>query len=96
MTPEQKIEDIRARLAHATKGPWSVGQCGNGDDTCPVMQDGKVIAEVSTWTARGYIDATFIAEARQDIPFLLAELDAAKALYNELETWRVRMGYKVY
>lgn len=96
MTPEEKIEDIRARLAQASEGPWYVGRCDQGDATCPVMRDGRVVAEVSTWTARGFIDATFIAEARQDIPFLLAELDAAKALYNELEAWRVRMGYNVY
>lgn len=79
MTPEEKIEDIRARLAQATEGPWYVGRCDQGDATCPVMRDGRVVAEVSTWTARGFIDATFIAEARQDIPFLLAQLDAAKA-----------------
>ena len=72
---DKRLTDIRARLAAATEGPWSVdgpAQCGPGDTlTVYPVEDGGTIAYVRpSWD-----DAEFIAHAREDIPALLAEVE---------------------
>ena len=72
---DKRLTDIRARLAAATEGPWSVdgpAQCGPGDTlTVYPVEDGGTLAYVQpSWD-----DAEFIAHAREDIPALLAEID---------------------
>lgn len=77
MTRDERLASIRQRATAASDGPWAVGRVDHGDDTAPVVRpDGKTIIEVSTWAGKGVVDAAFVANARFDIPFLLAELDA--------------------
>ncbi len=85
MTPKQ-LEQIKARAAKATKGPWRVHSV---DDTCVTSADHDICSTCSEAEAEredGYnieyermeADAEFIAHARQDIPDLIAALEAER------------------
>jgi hypothetical protein len=81
MTPQpnpraERLAEIRARESKATKGPWRacawdpmerphVHKDAPSDTHCGPRGDLPLTGE----------DAEFIAHAREDIPFLLAELD---------------------
>lgn len=88
---DQKIEEIRARAEKATPGPWKTHLV---DDTSVVTEDGTDVCTTcdSSQAERedGYnveyermeADAAFIAHVREDIPYLLAELDRLKAHWD--------------
>lgn len=72
------IEEIRQREVKATKGPWAQDKyhpfiINEGTDVCcgvPFIATTQVTNR-QNWKS----DAHFIAHARTDIPYLLAELD---------------------
>lgn len=72
------LDDIRARAEAASEGPWFAVRyyVGSGQD------QGDPDAEVATTGHKP--DAQFIANSRQDIPRLLAALDAVLAWAHEL------------
>ena len=76
---EERLDAIQARVDGATGGPWGcygdgahevfdAGEYSDGDR-------GEVVAAVIDKLS----DAVFIAEAREDIPALLAEVDQLRA-----------------
>lgn len=74
MTQEQ-LDAIKGREAKATIGPWGVdgpSLCGGVDSLAVYhVEDGGAVAYVQpSWD-----DAVFIAEAREDVPALLAEVE---------------------
>jgi hypothetical protein len=87
------LDDIRARAEAATEGPWEwdgndIDQCGTRwgsvvENTVSCMSycyGGSVEQEVKP------ADREFIAHARQDIPRLLAALDAVTTYCAEEQT----------
>lgn len=70
---------IKARAGAATEGPWDVFGQGGGHNYRPGIGSGGDIIVAEMWDDRDN-DAEFIAHARQDIPTLLAVIDAVRAL----------------
>ncbi len=69
-----RIEEITARHEAATAGPWEVSPAGH------IFSDPlKPIAFVGGNDNQADADAAFIAHARQDIPFLLDEIERLNA-----------------
>jgi hypothetical protein len=86
----EQIEAIRERAEKATEGPWyptqhhvatnpnvSGGYPPSPESICS-LADGEYIENYNQ------ADAEFIANARQDIPALLAEVDRLNAQLSEL------------
>ena len=72
-----RIDEIRARCDAATPGPWELDQDVWHGDEC--------IAEINRPA-----NAAFIAHSRDDIPYLLSEIDllteAHEAMLRDLQT----------
>ncbi|AKQ74890.1 hypothetical protein B4092_5005 [Bacillus licheniformis] len=64
------LEEIRQRVAAATEGPWRIGkQSPNG------LNNIGTIGGLLTAQTTDEDDAKYIAHARQDIPWLISEID---------------------
>lgn len=82
MTPE-RIEQIKARVEKATKGPWAVhgvdGTCVTSAeyDICSTCSEAEAEREdgYNVQYERMEADAGFIAHARRDVPDLVAEVE---------------------
>ena len=94
---DAQVQEIRARLEAATPGPWltlkrapdlGATEIGAQLDT----PDARVIADTELWgrkpTEQNVQDAAFIAHAREDVPYLLARLDALTAERDVLRVER--------
>ena len=78
------LEAIKARAAAATPGPWAQGMAG--DKLLPEVDYSAafgfiiVDAEHSDDGSEGVADARFIANAREDIDALVAEVEQLRAV----------------
>lgn len=87
---EEELEKIRKVAASAAKGPWKVGRdkWGNLIVYSPSvrngMNNGGEVAELE-FTTTQIDDANFIANARQDIPKLLDEIERLNSIIRELK-----------
>jgi len=74
MSREERLAEIRGRCAAATPGPWVVGSRRSYDWPAFVIRDmaGPTDDEVGA-------DRLFIENSRDDIPFLLSEVDCLTA-----------------
>lgn len=85
MTKADKAERdaIRARCEAATPGPWGVTKRGRFSD------HDECYVDIGIWAVRmdDYEDADFIANARQDVPALLAASVEADDAIAENERW---------
>lgn len=101
MTLSDRLTQIKAREKAATEGPWKVcpdentnGElslvcCGpEGEHGGPICSDPLTDA-----------DADFIAHAREDIPYLLGEVERLTTELDELRsrlgTWNAKMAREV-
>ena len=89
-----RIEDIKARVAAATPGPWNADVSEPDDVTVWTEPDPRWVANVGNWARQNpdfaaadqlrqaveasAADAAFIAHARTDIPDLLRVVEAAR------------------
>lgn len=76
-----RLAEIRARLVELTDGPW-IAEYSGETEHCVIPHDAHSTREALA-LVRGYYataDAEFIAHAREDIPFLLDQLE-------QLYTW---------
>jgi hypothetical protein len=88
---DQQLDDIEARTAAATAGPWCT-------DSWEIYQGTEYVPGISEWigeTCRGATsldqdraDAAFVAHARTDVPALLAEVRQLRTRVAELEEER--------
>lgn len=80
MTPEQ-LEEIRERADNATEGTWY--HINMGDVFLDISSTATGVE-----TARSYKteDAIFIANARDDIPLLLAEIERLQEIISRVCT----------
>jgi hypothetical protein len=94
------LDEIKARAAAATSGPWGVstwedredgGFCAAGPHH--IYEDADDPDEAAYDAAQ--VDAVFIANARTDIPALVAEVERLRARRAEVcECVGVTMGYQ--
>lgn len=104
---EERLAEIKARADAATPGPWSpiIGMTAGDPREHPVIC--KVAVEFQVWSrpdATRPMDAQhkntrFIANARTDVPALIAEIEQLRAevdtLRNALKTYeRVQLAGK--
>lgn len=84
-----RTEEIRERLSKATKGPWVYDKSRDTHDSCIHTADAKeeygyigtgrgCVVGSSEWIWIEDADGEFIAHARSDIEYLLAEIDRLK------------------
>ena len=100
----RKIDEIRARCAEATPGPWNYDERIGGVAVyygnrvnCIVDSEGRRLYyknghfdKKTGWTidAQSCHDAHFVAHSREDIPWLLAEVERLQAENAALERER--------
>lgn len=99
--PHADIEEIRARWAQATPGPWRQGKSygavvadgSNGEPETDNAYGGKVVCE-----SVGRNDAPFLANAWQDVAVLLDLVDKPAAPAEGLGEWAVVevMGHRFH
>lgn len=80
----QEIEAIRKRAENATEGPWGV----NTRDY-PYDKASKLVTNNHVYIAKAFVgeaDAEFIANAREDIPKLLAEVEHLTGVIGTLRS----------
>jgi len=85
MAHHTRIAEIRAREAAATEGPWEA-KGTTSDDWYPrvIGPIFDAIADLDIESECAAADAEFIAAARADVPWLLAEIDRLEA---ERDAW---------
>ena len=81
---ETREQAIRAREQAATKGPWTFrvvkrGEAHDGSLMIGAVAPGHQIRATPPGGSYPSRDGEFIAHAREDIPYLLAQLDALRA-----------------
>jgi len=95
---DERLAEIKAREAKATPGPWQAFDThGTYRDQLGDKQPGWWIPEMETLgddvcSAMLEQDAVFVANARADIPYLLARADRLAARVAELEAAGDRMA----
>lgn len=82
---QQRIHEIKERLQATTPGVWKVwvedDDYFGDDDPCVTTESGTYVAQTSydglsnTCRPTMYADAEFIAHAKEDIMFLLKQLE---------------------
>ncbi len=80
------IEQIRAREQAATKGPWELDSLESGEHAAFAAEGERL--GCGTNQVFGFAtkeNAEFITHARNDIPALLAALDAVAALHQPID-----------
>ena len=85
-------DEIKARLEKATKGPWEIRYGGMQGDTGYCITSKTVpagiicehwpVSELDARLANGH----FIAHAREDVPYLLDELERARKEFSRMQT----------
>lgn len=105
MTDEGRLAEIRAREQAATPGPWGrygwpgpdgeIRPLQGAIEAAPGLSIGSVehtepIARFSGYLLPVEANADFSAHARQDIPYLLEQLDALRADLDTARTWSAR------
>ena len=82
----ERLTEIRQRAEAATPGPWNLitmGRDGDGDD-----EWGWIMGANKNWRwddgdgPQSRANADFIAHSRDDIPYLLSEVDRLNALHK--------------
>lgn len=78
------LDAIRGRATAATPGPWVTGdRIGLEAWQAVLSPTGRMVG--LDWEQGGEADAVFIANAREDVPALLSEVDRLRARVTELE-----------
>ena len=81
MTAADRLAEIEARIEAATAGPWFVMGGHPPLDEYLIDSDSTFIASTHIDTERGKNDATFIADARTDLPATVKALRAVLELH---------------
>jgi|HubBroStandDraft_6_1064221.scaffolds.fasta_scaffold02059_20 hypothetical protein len=76
-----RLREIQERCDAATPGPWRVSK--SEDIMADDASGGFIIASGLSWQP----EHDFIAHAREDVPFLLAEIDRLRAIEQRLKVF---------
>ncbi|WP_342441267.1 hypothetical protein MHB65_18095 [Lysinibacillus sp. FSL K6-0075] len=76
---QEQLNAIKERVAKATLGPWKVRNDNEGTEYFPFWVVSKLGLDSGEWFAELHVgdisDAQFIANAREDVPALIAEVE---------------------
>lgn len=75
---DARVQEIRARLEAATPGPWQTWPDGT-EESVESVSVGRFVCHLNSNMRQFREDAAFIANAREDVPYLLARYDALAA-----------------
>lgn len=78
MIDEKRIAEIRERYKAATPGPWYIPLSGNYIES----ERGRLIY-VFGFEEQANVDIRFVAQSREDIPYLLEEIESLQAQLAE-------------
>jgi hypothetical protein len=81
MTPTDKyLAEVKERAAAATSGPWEIcpGDGSVGTSSAEYGPNNNLKMEIADITSARWTDSEFIANAREDIPRLVAMVEAAR------------------
>lgn len=81
LSPVDRLNEIRARLANATPGPWRT-EYVYGIDSGDVFSPGEALPMA---TAFAFTDAEFIAAAPADVGWLLKHVEQLQAEIRSLQ-----------
>ncbi|MGA4875934.1 hypothetical protein [Streptomyces lydicamycinicus] len=90
---DDRLTEIAARAAAATPGPWT----NYGTDLYRSSATGgfRLMDLLGSLTPeadnQSFRNASFVAAAREDVPWLLAQLEQARAIAVELENENARL-----
>ena len=84
-----RIAEIRARLEAATPGPWEAVKWEDYDHMNGYVETWDVEGPDHDGDGNGQQDAEFIAHARDDVPFLLAEIERLSTALAERDAFWV-------
>lgn len=97
-TTTDRLAAIRERAERAAKGPWYGDVTGVYDDIdrkmCPMYTDsfGNLDSSEEEEESLAAATATFMAHAREDVPWLLAELARREDQIREIRDVWFRVG----
>ena len=81
---KNRIEEIRRRCDAATPGPWAA-EPKPAEKGVFIPQAAAKVAANGDWHQAKF-NAWFIAHSREDIPFLLGEVERLQQQVNKLQT----------
>lgn len=87
MTTDERLREIRERLANVEPGPWELNHSsGAGDDHLAAVacSRGEIVPHQGLQSAEHLATLAFIAHAREDIPWLLEEVERLQRRVLEL------------
>lgn len=79
-----RLDEIQARLADATPGPWVPGY--DAGWTVEVPEGAEIAAMTDQEAGQGRADADFIAHAREDMPALIEFARRVEAVLDDHES----------
>jgi hypothetical protein len=88
MLSEGRLREIEERCQAATEGPWSVNK-GESYEGCPFCHVDGWEDHGEEWMNLDLADAMFVANARQDVPDLLAEVRRLRDAWVEERATRI-------
>lgn len=86
---EERINEIRARLAAASPGPWRIGPVFDEPQET-IVCDAQMVA--NTVHGNDMPNAALIAHAPTDIADLLDEVDRLRAFWRKIKAYDVQPG----
>jgi hypothetical protein len=92
-----RLEEIRARAAAATPGPWHSNTRWHKRYAVGVIEpDGSeaILTSLNDYFTNFAANGDFIAHAREDIPYLLAKLKECEEALERI--YRAPFGYTEY
>ena len=84
-----RLEEIKTRMEAATPGPWEQMR-QDGIPTSFVLADGRFFLDTEPFSddgQDGVADADFIAHSRADVEWLVSEVEQARRVAENWETW---------
>ncbi len=72
----ERIAEIKERCHEVTPGPWGIDK---GRKVVALSENWKTEVATTSFGMRGLDDAIFIAHSREDIPFLLLEIESLQS-----------------
>jgi hypothetical protein len=98
-TPDTKrLAEIQARADKATKGPWAVNGLtviASGDGELEHLADYETLGDTEEDFDQMLADADFSASAREDVPWLLAEVARLTVELCETTTLAVELSDRI-
>lgn len=85
---QEQLNAIKERVEKATPGPWEVRNDNEGTEYFPFWVVSKLELDSGEWFAELHVgdisDAQFIANAREDVPVLVTEVERLRKVLQTI------------